>query len=128
MYEPAAGASPLSLLSQLRIFFTKSACDGLAKRFHLDTLFQRPLGSRAINRRNSTNSSASSVPNVRINSQAHKDSREAIWSDLPKVYGIAGSWAELEVSESNVALHLQFLLQTKNTASRENQIVELLSL
>ena len=28
-------------------------------------------------------------------SQAPKDSREAIWSDLPKVYGIARSWAEL---------------------------------
>jgi hypothetical protein len=50
--------------------------------------------------------------------QAHKDSREAIWSDLQKVYGIGGTWAELTVSESNAASHLWVLSQAKNTASR----------
>ncbi|KIM38500.1 hypothetical protein M413DRAFT_447727 [Hebeloma cylindrosporum] len=100
----------------------KNECDGLTRRFYLDTLTwtsNDPLGftsEESKKFKELVNQLCSKCSDKC--SQAHKDSREAIWSDLPKVYGIGGSWAELKASEGNVASHLQFLAQVKNTASR----------
>jgi len=102
---------------------TKSACDGLTKRFYLETLTWTSNNALYF-----TSEELKKIKEQLVSqlcpkcsekcTQARKDLRDAIWNDLPKIYGIGGSWEQLRVSERNVASHLQFLSQAKNTASR----------